>query len=80
MVINYVIPEAKDHVLENNKNILHFICENYEKHAQIQHAITRSIIIRFDSHINKGDIDGLTPVHLACQFQHDFIKTLLESP
>ena len=70
--------EAKYYVLENNENLLHYICKNYDKLGQIPNNITKSLINSFISLINKGDINGLTPVHLACQYNHDFVKNLLD--
>ena len=64
--------------LENYENLLHYICKNYDKHGQIPNNITKSIINSFISLIYKGDINRLTPVHLACQYKHDFVKTLLD--
>ena len=79
-IINNKNYQAKYHALENNENLLHYICKNYDKHGQIPNNITKSIINNFISLINKGDINGITPVHLACQCKHDFVKNLLESP
>ena len=79
-IINNNNREAKYHVLENNENLLHYVCKNYDTHGKIPNCITKSLIKEFESLIHKGNIDGRTPVHLACQFQHDFIKFLLASP
>ena len=76
--INCKNHEAKYYVLENNENLLQYICKNYDKLGQIPNNITKSLINSFISLINKGDINGLTPVHLACQYNHDFVKNLLD--
>ena len=75
--INKRYSNAKDCILANNENTLHLICKNYDKLEHVANYITKSIVISFISLINKGDSNGLTPIHLACHYDHDFIKILL---
>jgi ankyrin repeat protein len=72
-------PDAINHRLENNKNILHFICKHYKQSEEFQSCFIKKIIRHAKHLVNECDAEGLTPIHLACHYEADFIKILSDT-
>ena len=71
-------PDAVNRTFTNNENMLHYICRNFNKNKGLLDCNKEWMIDNLKSFINQGDNDGITPLHLACSYDHDFIKFLLK--
>lgn len=71
-------PDAINRPFSNNENMLHYVCRNFNKNETLSDYIKGDMIDNLVCFINQADNSGMTPLHLACFYDHDCIRFLLK--